>query len=153
MLMCVYGSSPCLEGTVQNIQIYSVLLVCALLSHLAYWGFGKESMLFNRVLLLERAGEHWDLIVCMVLLLACTCCAYVVGRLTQCSWVDLDVCLFKENLFSYWCRIRTPYHLVSLCTWESHEVFICTALTALGFWSSNEADIGRNVTWPSLDLR
>lgn len=111
MLMCVYGSSPCLEGTVQNIQIYSVLLVCALLSHLAYWGFGKESMLFNRVLLLERAGEHWDLIVCMVLLLACTCCAYVVGRLTQCSWVDLDVCLFKENLFSYWCRIRTPLPL------------------------------------------
>lgn len=55
--MFVYGSSPCLEGTVQNIQIYSVLLVCALLSHLAYWGFGKESMLFNRILLLERAGD------------------------------------------------------------------------------------------------
>lgn len=45
-------------------------------------------------------SRRWG-IVCMVLLLVCTCCAYAVGRLTQCSRMDLDVCLFKENVFSY----------------------------------------------------
>lgn len=72
--MRVSGSSPCLEGTVQNTQLYSVplLLVYALLSHLVCWGFGKESMLFNRVLLLERAGDG-ELSVW-----SCSWCAHVV---------------------------------------------------------------------------